>query len=389
MRNKVFWLLLTLAGAGNLPAQTVDLISVFEQIPVTERLSWLEAKPLATLPNDFLFQALLFTDAANIEEGSDNEVQAKVSTAVWLCNQLGQRHDLAAALLIRRLPSEYQNTGLRIASWDALAQIHDPSSIPEMILALKTLNAGFRRNIQGEREALALVLALRELKAKEAFADLLRASDGWYSQESHVRQEALKSLSLVVPDEFKSLMEVLSKDIDPSARQIAYQLAMKNPKSELCAEASSTALHAALNFDSVDASSQEILSSLLMNALRYLSSASEVPDSAVSDLKSVLRGWSDPNQDPEEARLAASALGRNGSLDAVKALSTTLHELNNRQKAGANSPSDVVFAVSLIQSLGVSHSKAGRAALSEVPYSSYAPAIVHQADEALRMIPST
>jgi hypothetical protein len=388
MRNKVFWLLLALAGTGNLAAQTVDLISVFEQIPVTDRLAWLEAKPLAKLPDDFLFQALLFTDAANIDAGSDNEVHAKVSTAIWLCNQLGQRHAQASALLIRRLPSEYQDTDLRVAAWNALAQIQDPTSIPEMILALKTLNAGFKRNVQGEREALALVLALRALKAKDAFADLLRASEGWYSQESHVRQEALKTLSIVVPDEFKALMEVLSRDIDPSTRQMAYQLAIKtNPQQE--SEASATALHAALNFDSSDASSQDIMTSLRLDALRHLASASQVPDTAVSDLKGVLGGWSDPHLDPEEARLAASALGRNGSMDAVKALSTTLHELNNRQKAGANSPSEVLFAVSLIQSLGVSRSSAGREALSEVPYSSYAPTIVRQADEALRMLPST
>ena len=389
MRALLFVILCGLALSGTASAQTVNLFSVFEQIPVKDRLAWLEAKPLNKLPNDFLYQALLLTDAANIELGSDDEVHAKTETAMWLCEQLGSRHYVPAIPVLRRLPAEYHNTNLKSVVWTALAADQATEAVPDMIIELKALNAGFTPNAAGEAEALALLKALTSLKATTAFPDFVRATASWYSPASHVREVALQSLPLLTKDYNQSLLTVLQTDADPSTRLTAFQLAQKSSDATFRATAASAALKAALDLQTNDDLQQDIVTHLRKLALVDLSHIASVPHEALSPLKTILSSWLDPQADFDDVGNAAFALARLSEPEAVKALAQVLSQLNSRQTVGANTAAQVAFARVVIAALGVSASPLGATALSDVEFSSYTPAIVREAHAALKKLPQS
>ncbi|NNM53398.1 MAG: hypothetical protein HKM05_01570 [Spirochaetales bacterium] len=389
MRALIFLLVLGFVSVGLASAQTVNLFSIFEQTPVKDRLSWLESKPLNKLPDDFLYQALLLTDAANIELGSDDDVHAKTETALWLCQQLGSRHYVAAIPLLRRLPTEYHNTNLKSAVWAALAADQATAAIPDMILELKALNAGFTPNAAGEAEAYTLLQALTTLKAKAAFPDFVRATSAWYSPGSQVRALALKSLPLLVPDYSQALLSVIRTDTYPGTRLTALELAQKSTDVQFRDTAAAVALKASLDLQTNDDRQQDIVTRLRKAALTALAVAASVPAEALPSLKNVLMSWIDPQADFDDLGNAAFAMAKISAPDSVKALAQVLSQLNSRQKVGANTSAQVGFARVLIAALGVSASPLAAPALSDVEYSSYTPAIRREARSALKRIPQS
>ncbi|MDF1567446.1 MAG: hypothetical protein P1P77_05455 [Spirochaetaceae bacterium] len=264
----------------------------------------------------------------------------------------------------------------------ALGQIRAVEYVSEIATILRNLNFNTRQENQAaEIEAYGAVTALDKMKDPAGLEPLFYAAIGWYSDRvTSYAEEAVLGLS---DDPASMLIPVLTDAADYAEKRQAFALAMNSdspPESKT--NAAVVALKEGLKYAETDPTRIRQLANLRSDAITVLISmnASHSESPALLD-QAIDEGEID------EGLIAIQALGIDGSRAAAEILARRLSEFNERQEAGlAINQDELLFVRQLIFALGEAGDEVGLQPLTEMAYVGYTPALVRQAEEAMKKI---
>lgn len=264
----------------------------------------------------------------------------------------------------------------------SLGEIRAVEYAPEIATILRNLNFNTRQDNQAaEIEAYGAVTALDKMKDPSGLEPLFYAAVGWYSDRiTTYAGEAVLGLS---DDPASMLMPVLMDAQDYAQKRQAFALAMNSDSPrESKTDAAVVALKEGLKYAETDPSRIRQLANLRSDAITNLISLqASHPDAPPLLDQAIDEG------DMDEALIAIQALGVDGSSEAAGILARRLSKFNERQEAGlAVNQDETLLLRQLIFALGEAGDEVGLQPLTEMAYVGYTPALVRQAEEAIKKI---
>lgn len=275
------------------------------------------------------------------------------------------------------------NSILKANALMALGNMRATGYASEISTMLRNLNFNTQQDnpVNAEIEAYACVAALQKMRDPIGFEPVFYAATGWYTKRT--KNLALESLGYIAEDPTEPVIKIM-KDADFSTKRIALlvQKESEAPK-ENKTRVAVIALDEGLKYNTTDKKQQDELSKLRIDAMKTLIQSDAKDDSAVPLLKTTI----DRSKDANETIYAYYVLGVIGSNAAVDVLSAKLSYYNTRQSDGiAASQEQIGFIKQIINSIGMSGNSRGMAALTEVQFSDFTPAINREAKQAMEKL---
>ncbi|MDA3956421.1 hypothetical protein [Oceanispirochaeta sp.] len=271
------------------------------------------------------------------------------------------------------------NSLLKADALIALGEMRAIGYAPEIATILRNLNLNTQQDnrTNAEIEAYGCVLALQKMRDPLGFEPVFYAATGWYSRRT--KNLALESLKAISEDPTEPVMKIMI-DADFKTKKIALQVEKDSSASvENKDKVAILALEEGHKYQTSDKKQLDDLSKLRVEAIKILIENESKDDAAVPFLKKTVELAKDGN----EIIYSYFALGVIGSDAAVDVLSEKLSYFNRRQSDGIEASRDQLeYIKQIIKSIGMSGNSRGNAALREVQFSNYTPAIVRLAKQA-------
>jgi hypothetical protein len=361
--------------------------------PHAEQLRILQemAKEQPSGATEFYARALrkLVSEYTDIKR--NNEKKAADEKAIILAAQLGAAKYAPAASdlwLVAKEPKGFEEPLARAEAMMALGNIPATAFIPQIVRILESLNVKPTPNrLAGERVATGAIVALERYKDPSGYLPVFFASIGWYSEI--VREQAIKSLSIIAEDPSPFMLEVVKKpsykpyDKYSALQSIEASKADSKKKAEIAVEALTQGWLLASTKDVQVRKTLVDMRMLAINMInRYRSDDQEI-------YRLLVKSSTDKNSSLDEKFSAIATLASQGTPDAAKRLSNILDGLNTQRKSNNINQEDEQLVRAVIPALSQLGFSEGKSSLAEVNSSGWPPAVIKLADDALKQIISS
>lgn len=267
----------------------------------------------------------------------------------------------------------------------ALGRTANPEYSDDIAIFLRNLNLNIetgREDKEAEVLALAAVLALERFSQPVGYTPLFFASIGWYSKLSSVREQASRVLDTLVADPTETLKDLVRLetqfDIKIEALMAEYR---SNAPPEGKTAVAVEALQQGLVNQAGNATERSLLSRMRQNAMGIIREHGPGDDDSLDILEKLLYGRFDVTEKLTALETIGTYTGDNAALVLVKYLKLQ----NDRQMSGL-APEDYRVIKTTIRTLGILANPIAFEELSVVKISNWPPAVVRDADEAIKRI---
>ena len=341
-------------------------------------LSELDDPSLIPLLEDTL--ADLNASKSQITSTIDNLVYNELVKLV--VKELGDLRDGNASQLIYDVVRNADDPYLAGTAIVSLGKVGDVTFADDIALILRNINLNYETTEQdkdAEVVAYACVLALKRLKEPVGYSPLFFASIGWYSSQSEVKEAAEEAMNEILPDPTDILVDLVKLEADYAVK---YEALLAEGRSlappERISAVATEALNQGLIHEPKNTAETSMMSRLRLKAMEFLINVQSTNTEPIKLLDEMLY----LNLDINEKLTVITALGANGSDDAVETLVRFLNHLNVRQSEGVVA-ADYRVVRAVIKTLGESGNSSATEELTAVKISGWTPAIAREADAAL------
>lgn len=352
-------------------------VSAAERYSVLRNVAEAKLSGAGTLYAEALSQ--LLREQPNLRSSAERDTAD--ASARLLANLLGESKYAAAAPDLWRVVQNFDNPLVKADALVAIGQTRSEDLLPFVVKTLYELNLRPTADPEsGEKVAYGAVLAMEKYRKIEGYSPVFFAATGWYSRR--VKEQAAKTLPLIVDDPTEALADIIR-----SGEYGVKLLALEKGNESKAPAASKAGLaliglgegwRAATN----DVKDRVTLSRLRKLAIDMLSRYESSDPAAVPPLdRSYKEGI-----DTEERIAAATALSRNKSDEAARALSSFLMILNGKRRANNITQEDERMVRVVIAAIGAHGSPLGRAALQQVEHQDWTNAVKVLAADAMRRL---
>ncbi|HUW69683.1 MAG TPA: hypothetical protein VMX33_05570 [bacterium] len=261
-----------------------------------------------------------------IKRGPEAETYERLTRV--LLKSLGDWHYTNAAASVMRTVDDSPDALTKAEALIALGSMRAVEYAERISLMLRDLNNQPTADSDyGEKVAYGCVLALERMRSPIGFAPLFFASEGWYSRR--VREQAERSLSLVLDDPSDAISSLLSVETPPRmVKALDLELRSKAP-AEAKTRVAALALSRGVIVSPGNRTEQNQLAELRSKAMNALASTASAGVSTAADVAEAYRIAA-----TDERLMALKALGADKSGPAAVVLRDIILALNADQKAG-------------------------------------------------------
>jgi hypothetical protein len=261
-----------------------------------------------------------------IKRGPEAETYERLTRV--LLKSLGDWHYTNAAASVMRTVDDSPDALTKAEALIALGSMRAVEYAERISLMLRDLNNQPTADSDyGEKVAYGCVLALERMRSPIGFAPLFFASEGWYSRR--VREQAERSLSLVLDDPSDAISSLLSVETPPRMVK-ALDLELRSKASaEARTRVAALALSRGVIVSPRNRTEQNQLAELRSKAMNALASTASAGVSTAADVAEAYRIAA-----TDERLMALKALGADKSGPAAVVLRDIILALNADQKAG-------------------------------------------------------
>jgi len=385
-KHTILFCMITVAVLGFSANEDVEIYDLHYNAELTHvgQLAILQdmAKTQPSGASEFYARALRKLVSEYTDIKGNNEKRAADEKAIILAAQLGTAKHAPAASDLWLVADKFEAPKAKAEAMMALGNIPATAYIPQVIRKLEELNVKPTPNRQvGEWIADGAIIALERYQDPSGYLPVFFASIGWYSET--IRNQAIKSLSLIAEDPSPYMMDVVKK---PSYNPYVKFAALKNieatavdnkKKVEIAVEA----FNQGWRINTRDNEVKKTLTEMRMLAINMINRY-KTDDQAIYPLleRSCTQGSLD------EKFAAIATLASQGTEEAAKRLSNILAGLNRQRLRNNINQEDEQLVRAVIPALGQLGLAQGKASLSAVGASNWPPAVVKLADDALRQI---
>ena len=333
----------------------------------------------------FIAGVLIELNLMREELNSTTERFLHTELSKLVVNKLGLLRSSDSSEAIYDVLKTSNDTYLKAEAILALGRISDPDFADDIAIQLRNLNLNYdtpRQDKDSEVLAYAAVLALERFKQPVGYNPLFFASIGWYGDVSDVKQQAARSMQLILEDPTDVLKDLIRLETEVAVKLAALRAedvsqASPQRKSEAAAEGLR---------QGVITEPKNIRDSSTLAVIRVLSMDMLIRNGATASepipfLEELLYKQYDIN----EKLTALSVIETNRTDEAIAALIRFLKVQNERQSSGLVSD-DFRVIKSTIKTLGEIGSQLAFEELTMVKVSNWTPAIVREAETALEKI---
>jgi len=210
----IFVLMISVAVLGFAAQEDVDVYAYLYNAALTNtaQLDILQNMSEARLSGagEFYAKALrkLLAEYKNIK--TVTEKMAADEQAILLSAMLGTEKYTQAASDLWLVVDGFSAPLVKAEALMALGKIRAVNYLPQVIRVLESLNTSPTADrLTGERIAFGAIIALEKYQDPSGYLPVFFASIGWYSET--IRNQAIKSLSLIAEDPSPYMMDVVKK----------------------------------------------------------------------------------------------------------------------------------------------------------------------------------
>jgi len=311
-----------------------------------------------------------FRNTANVTEAG-----RKIELMKMVVKELGRLKAREAVPVVWETVQVVEDPILKAEAIMALGSMGARQYAEDMAMMLRNINFNYDA-IQNQRKneiiAYGLVTALGRLGEAVGYEPVFFASQGWYSGQRQVKQQAEKVLQQIVDDPSAQLLKILRTNDDFELKLAALQAAEKSDAPEIAkAEVAAAAIDEGLNYVGKNKTESRELKMIRLNALMMLKKYPQPENERLLENLSRMLQMYRANRvfDEDEMITLLDALGTFTGEEVARPLSDLLNYYNKRREVSPPDSYRIVRA--LIQALGNVGHLAGIEELTIVTISDY------------------
>jgi len=311
-----------------------------------------------------------FRNTANVTEAG-----RKIELMKMVVEELGRLKAREAVPVVWETVQVVEDPILKAEAIMALGSMGARQYAEDMAMMLRNINFNYDA-IQNQRKneiiAYGLVTALGRLGEAVGYEPVFFASQGWYSGQRQVKQQAEKVLQQIVDDPSAQLLKILRTNDDFELKLAALQAAEKSDAPEIAkAEVAAAAIDEGLNYVGKNKTESRELKMIRLNALMMLKKYPQPENERLLENLSRMLQMYRANRvfDEDEMITLLDALGTFTGEEVARPLSDLLNYYNKRREVSPPDSYRIVRA--LIQALGNVGHLAGIEELTIVTISDY------------------
>lgn len=292
-----------------------------------------------------------FRDTANV-----TEADRKTELMKMVVQELGRLKAREAIPVVWETVQIAEDPILKAEAIMALGSMGARQYAEDMAMMLRNINFNYD-DIQNQRKneiiAYALVIALGRLGEEIGYEPVFFATQGWYSEQRQVKQQAEKVLHQIVDDPSDQLLQILRTNDDFELKLAALQAAEKSDAPEIAkAEVAAAAIDEGLNYSPKNKTEGRELKTIRLNALEMLKKYPQPENERlIENLSSMLQMYRTNRLfDEDEVLTLLETLGTFTGEEVARPLSDLLGYYNKRREVSPPDSYRIVRA--LIQAMG-------------------------------------
>jgi len=335
--------------------------------------------------DDFYVYALsrLIGNYPNIKEMP--QLEAADNQAMLLANEVakGSNTSISVAADLWVIVDKFKNEYTRSAAMLALAKLKASEYLPKIIVLLNDLTAHKADDrIYAERLATGAIVALETYNDPSGYIPVYFASKGWYSDP--VKIQAQKSMEAISSEPMPFMYQILRSPNSTIAQK--YEVLQHVVNGNFSKTDKSDMAVASIN-ETWKTPAQNSTERMVLYQMRKLS-LSTIGENGLNDSASysTIERCYTKAADLSEKEDTINVLATLATDDAVRILSVALMEMNSRLTSGQITQDDQRVTRLLIDAIGRTGNKNGRAAILGVINSNWVNSIKNLAREALKKL---